>query len=115
VTLAEFCELLLTDGMASQRLRVAIYACVPKQRLVQSVAVVNELARPSEEQYHKEMVEQYGRVRPFLHKLLNNINFECAPSGQSTLAALDYLVEMGPTRKQVLENAPREIIGNPWR
>lgn len=115
LTLPEVCALILNESMDSQRLREAIYACVPKQRLEQSVAVVNELARPSEEQYHEEMVEQYGRVRPFLHKLLNNIKFECAPSGQSTLAALDYLVDLGPTRKQVLENAPREIIGKPWR
>ena len=86
-----------------------------KEQLEQSIAVVNELARPPEEKYHEEMVEQYGRVRAFLYKLLNNVKFECAPSGANTLTALNYLVELGPTRKQVLENAPREIISNPLR
>jgi len=115
LTLAEVCALVLNEAMDSQRLREAIYERVSKQKLEQSVAVVNELARPSEEQYHEEMVEQYGRVRPFLYKLLNNIKFACAPSGETTMTALNYLVELGPTRKQVLEKAPHEIISNPWR
>ena len=68
--------MVLNETIDSRSLRKAIYESVPKQQLEQSVAVVNELARSSEEQYHEGIIEQYGRVRPFLTKLLSNIKFE---------------------------------------
>ena len=115
LTLAQVCALVLNEDMDSDRLRAAIYACVPKQQLEQSVAVVNELARLPEEKFHEEMVEQYGRVRLFFQKLLNSIPFECAPAGACALAVLHYLIKLGPTRMQTLDEAPREIISKPWR
>ncbi len=115
LTLAQVCALVLNEAMDDDQLRAAIYACVPKQQLEQSVATVNELARPPEDHFHEEMVEQYGRVRLFLQTLLNNIRFESAPAGASTMDALNYLTELGPTRKQTLDDAPLEIISKPWR
>ena len=115
LALAQVCALVLNEEMDNDQLRAAIYACVPKQQLEQSVSTVNELARPPEEHFQKEMVEQYGRVRLFLKTLLKNIQFECAPAGASTMDVLNYLSELGPTRKQTLDDAPLEIISNPWK
>jgi TnpA family transposase len=115
LTLAQVCTLVLNEEMDDDQLRAAIYACVPKSQLKQSVATINEIARPPEGHFHEEMVEQYGRVRRFLPTLLNNIRFECAPAGASTMAALDYLTELGPTRKKTLDDAPLEVISKSWR
>jgi len=114
LTLAQVCALVLNEDTFSEQLREAIYACVPKEELEQSVAVVNELARPPDEKFHEEMVEQYGRVRLFFQKMLDSIQFECAPAGANTLAVLHYLNDIWPTRKQTLDEAPREIISNSW-
>ena len=115
LTLAQVCALVLNEETDDDQLRAAIYACIPKQSLEQSVSRVNELARPPEEHFHKEMVEQYGRVRLFLQTLLNNIQFECAPAGASTIDVLNYLIGLGPTHKQTLDDAPLEIITKSWR
>lgn len=115
LTLAQVCALVLNEEMNDDQLRAAIYARVPKTQLIQSVETVNEIARPPEGHFHEEMVEQYGRVRRFLPTLLNNIRFECAPAGASTMAALGYLTELGPTRKQTLDDAPLEVISKSWR
>jgi hypothetical protein len=107
--------LVLNEELDDDQLRAAIYSCVPKSQLKQSIATINEIARPPEDHFHEEMVEQYGRVRRFLPTLLNNIRFECAPAGANTMAALEYLTELGPTRKQTLEDVPLEVIRKPWQ
>ncbi len=115
LTLAQVCALVLNDEMSNDQLREAIYACVPKDQLKQSIATVNEIARPPGGHFHEEMVEQYGRVKLFLASLLNNICFECAPAGTITMASLNYLSELVPTRKQFLDDAPLEIISKSWQ
>lgn len=55
--------------------------------------MVHNLARPSDESFQKEMMEQYGRVRRFLPKLLSDIVFKAAPAGQTTLDVLNYLAK----------------------
>ncbi|MBD4425312.1 hypothetical protein GUG96_07690, partial [Xanthomonas citri pv. citri] len=72
-------------------LRETIFNSIPKSRLAESVCKVNELARPQNNNFHDEMVEQYGRVRRFLPHLLNTVKFSSAPAGVTTLNACDYL------------------------
>ena len=57
-------------------------------RMNNLVECYNELARPSENNYFDEMVEQYGRVRQLLPSLLQKISFKAAPAGQAILATL---------------------------
>ncbi len=61
------------------------------------------------------MVEQYGRVRRFLPKLLCDIEFKAAPAGKATLEAHHYLAGLLKSRKQQLEEAPLDIVSNPWK
>ncbi len=61
------------------------------------------------------MVEQYGRVRRFLPKLLHDIEFSAAPAGDKTLEVHQYLAQLLDSKKQILDDAPVDIISNPWK
>lgn len=103
LALAEVCALILNENMQDELLRSAIFSRVPREKLAQSIVTVNEL------------VEQYGRVRRFLPKLLQDIEFKAAPAGKATLEAFQYVVKLQASRKQRLENAPQEIVSNSWK
>jgi hypothetical protein len=60
----------------------ATVPCIPKSRLAESVSKVNELARPQNNNFHDEMVEQYGRVKRFLPAVLRDLHFQAAPAGE---------------------------------
>ncbi len=115
LALAEVCALILNEETEDNHLREAIFARVPKTQLEQSIAVVHDLARPSDDRFHDEMVEQYGRVKRFLPKLLNSIQFKSAPAEATTMDVLNYLAELGPTRKQTFDDPPLDIVSKPWR
>ena len=63
--LARACSLLLDEQADDAELRETIFSSIPKSRLAESVSKVNELARPQNNNFHDEMVEQYGRVKRF--------------------------------------------------
>ena len=115
LALAEVCTMILNEETQDNRLREVIFSRLPKEKLAETVLAVNDLARPSGDNYHDEMVEQYGRVRRFLPKLLSDIEFKAAPAGQNTLAALDYLATVGNMRTQFLDDPPLDIVSDPWK
>lgn len=115
LTLAEVCAMIINDEPEDGYLREAIYSKISKEKLANSISAVHDLARPADENFQKEMVEQYGRVRIFLPTLLSDIVFKAAPAGQITLKAFNYLVEDGIKRTQYLENPPLDIISGPWK
>jgi len=115
LALAEICALILNESMQDELLREAMFAKMPREKLVKSIVTVNELARPYDENFQEEMVEQYGRVRRFLPKLLSDIEFQSAPGGKTILEAFQYLASLITSRKQILENAPLDILTNPWK
>ncbi len=113
--LAEACALLLNESMQDEILRPTIFAKISRDKLTKSIATVHELARPYDDNFQNEMVEQYGRVRRFLPKLLNDIEFKAAPAGENTLDAYHYLASLLESRKQLLDDAPLDIVSNPWK
>lgn len=113
--LAEACALLLNESMQDEILRPTIFAKISRDKLTKSIATVHELARPYDDNFQDEMVEQYGRVRRFLPKLLNDIEFKAAPAGENTLDAYHYLASLLESRKQLLDDAPLDIVSNPWK
>lgn len=115
LALAEVCALILNEGIQDEPLRSAIFARIPREKLAESIATVHELARPYSDSFQDEMVEQYGRVRRLLPKLLCDIDFKAAPAGKATLVALQYLAGLLKSRKQVLEDAPLDIVSNSWK
>ena len=115
LALAQVCALILDEETEGNQLRELIFSQFPKMQLANSIAVVNDLARPSNGRFYDEMVEQYGKVRRFLPRLLNDISFSAAPAGKLTLDAFNYLADLGSSHKQNLDNPPLDIISNPWK
>lgn len=115
LALAEICAIILNDDTEDYRLREAIYSKLSKEKLVETISTVKDLARPSNDKYHEEMVAQYGRVRRFLPKLLGDIVFRAAPAGRTTLSALNYLAAIGNKRTQFLDDPPLDIISSSWK
>lgn len=115
LTLAEVCAILMNEERHDVDIQAAIFAQFPRAQVKASIATINDLARPPDDQFHEEMVEQYGKVKRFLPQLLNCIAFKATPAGATTLDALKYLAVVGPSRKQILEQAPLAIITKPWQ
>lgn len=115
LTLAKVCTLIICDETQDDQLRNTIFALITKEKLTESIAIVNSLARSSEDKFHNEMVEQYGRVRRFLPNLLNSIVFKAAPAGKITLEAFHFLAALGVSRQKLLEDPPLDIITTPWK
>lgn len=113
--LARACALLLDDNTDVPDLRQVIFKCVPQNRLAESVSKVNELARPQNNNFHDEMVEQYGRGKRFLPAVLRDLHFRAAPAGEHVLAAIHYLAELNGSKKRILDDAPEHIITGPWK
>jgi TnpA family transposase len=115
LALAEVCALILNEETEDARLREEIFSRYPKAYLTESITTVNRLARPPDDRFHDEMVEQYGRVRRFLPQLLDGIEFKATPGGKTTIDALNYLASLGMSRKQILDNPPLGILSTPWK
>lgn len=115
LALADACALILNDKTTDNQLRQAIFFRISKDQLAKNIATVNDLARPSDDKFQDEMIEQYGRIRQFLPRLLKEIPFKAAPAGESILDALNYLSEFNSTHKQVFDSPPLNIVTNPWK
>lgn len=81
---------LLDENIDSELVRATIFGRYPPSRLADTIGFINAIARPPDTSFHDEMVEQYGRVRRFLPCLLENIKFNAAPAGETTLEAIRY-------------------------
>lgn len=95
LTLADVYALILNEETNDGQLREVIFTRITKVRLAESIAIVQNLARPYDDKFYDELAEQFGRVKRFLPRLLNDIAFKAAPAGEMTLAALNYLVDVG--------------------
>jgi TnpA family transposase len=115
LTLAVVCELLLNEETPDDQLRSAIFTKVDREKMVKSVQIVHNLARPPDDNFYDEIVEQHGRVRRFLPHLLSSIDFKAAPGGTELLKAFNYLSSLGNSRPHFLKDPPLEIITPPWK
>jgi len=114
LSLAEACHWVLDDTVPDEGLRKMIFATIPREKMAESVKIVNDLARPPDDDFHDELVEQYGRVRRFLPHLMNHIEFKAAPGGKSVLDTFNYLRSIEVTRKHFLEDPPLDIVSPAW-
>ena len=115
LALAKICTILINNNKNNddQLLNEIIFKRFSKAKIEEYIDIINTLTRPSNDKYFDEMVEQYGRVRQFLPRLLNNIVFKAAPAGRVTLDAFNYLASLDKSHKQTLENPPLDIISTP--
>ncbi|CAI3921987.1 hypothetical protein KPNEU47_KP47_05214 (plasmid) [Klebsiella pneumoniae] len=115
LALASACSYLLKEETPDESIRAEVFSYIPRQKLAEIITLVREIARPSDDNFHEEMVEQYGRVRRFLPHLLNTVKFSSAPAGVTTLNACDYLSREFSSRRQFFDDAPTEIISRSWK
>ncbi len=118
LALADVCTLILNEETQDDQLRDVIFTRIPKEKLAESIATVNDLARPYDDNFHDELVEQYGRVRRFLPRLLNDIAFKAAPAGERHSGCTQLSGRFGQSRKQHFLIIHRLILfqtlGNDW-
>jgi TnpA family transposase len=113
--LARVCALVLDMGTEDDDLRSAIFGTIPRDRLKASIDIIHDLARPADDNFHDELVQQYGRVRRFLPKVLESIPFQATPSGKNIANTCMYLEDVLTSRRHLLDDAPIEIITNAWK
>jgi hypothetical protein len=113
--LREACEILLDTTCVDRKLRAAVFARIPEQRLREATALVDALARPPEDNYHKELVDRYGRVSRFLPALLRGVTFQGTSAGQSVLQSLQFLAGIEGQRQPDLGRAPLDVVSRAWR
>lgn len=90
-TLASACSYLLKEETPDKSIRTEVFSHIPKQKLADIITLVREMAWPSDDNFHDEMVEQYKRVRHFQPHLLNTVKFSAGPTESITLNTFDYL------------------------
>lgn len=116
LALANICQLIVNDTTSNDQLREIIFNKTSKEELTELIiVVVNNLARPYDDKFHDEIVAQYGKVKRFLPRLLNNIDYKAAPAGENVFTALNYLISNNSSHKQIFTDPPLEIITLPWK
>jgi TnpA family transposase len=113
--LRQACEILLDDSCDSAQIRTHIFSCISREQLQTAATTVAALARPSDDNYHLELVDRYSRVRRFLPALLRTITFEGTLAGQPVVQAVEFLATIEGQRKPDMNAAPLDVVSGPWR
>ncbi|MEM9774909.1 MAG: DUF4158 domain-containing protein, partial [Chloroflexota bacterium] len=114
LVLASVCALILNEETADDDLRQAIFSKISRTQLAESIDLVNEYARPFDDKYQAEMIEQYGRVRRFLPQLLKGVSIDMAPAGETVFKAFNYLASLSSFRMKTFDQPPLDIVTNQW-
>jgi TnpA family transposase len=88
--LRQACAVLLDDSMPDRAVRRAVFDRISREKLAEAIARIDNLARPEDDHYFKELRNQHRRLR-FLPSLLRTIAFASAPAGKPILDAIEYV------------------------
>ncbi len=61
LALASACSYLLKEETPDESIRAEVFSYIPRQKLAEIITLVREIARPSDDNFHEEMVEQRAR------------------------------------------------------
>jgi hypothetical protein len=95
--------------------RTKTFARVPRKRLLEAGAEIENLTRPPDDNYYDELIERYKSVRRFLPTLLRTVSFEGIQAGQPLLNALAFLRRIDHQRRPDMSQAPLEGVPSAWR
>jgi hypothetical protein len=80
-----------------------------------AIAIVDDLARPPDDHYQQEIVDQYPTLRRFLPTLLRTIHFAGIAGTAPLREALEFLAALdGPHPPEIIE-APLAAVPKAWR
>lgn len=115
IELAKACALILDEEQNSDDLRASIFSLIAKPQLEQAIGTINDIARPPEGKFHEEMVDQYGRLKRVVPRMLAAIQFKATASGVPVLQALGFLQTINGPLKNMPSHAPVTFVTNAWR
>ncbi len=112
--LAIACKVLVNSETEDNKVREEVWQRLTPEQLAEAIASVEELARPPEDNYYTELIQQWRAVRRFLPKLLSIIDFEGNQAGQKILEAWQFLQSIEGQRKPKMDAAPLKIVDKKW-
>lgn len=113
-TLASACRIIVDVTLPDAELRTKLFEKIPRDVLMVAIGGVTALIRPANNVYFKELDAKYKSVRRFLPTLIDHIDFAATVTGESLVAALAWL-RVNMARKNPVNDAPREVVGQSWR
>jgi len=115
IKLNEACKVIFDDGFNDEEIRNTVFSRIPREQLMMASATVETLTRPADDNYYKELVDCYRRVRRFLPTLLDTVDFNSIQAGKPVLKAMEFLASIESQRKPDMSKAPLEIIPSSWK
>ncbi len=113
LSLAEISEKMSTPEWTDEQVRTFL---IEKQiKITEAIAVIYELARPTDDNYYQEIVARYPAVRRFFPALLRTVEFTSNEAGKPILKALTFLKDIEGQKKPAMESAPMEVIPAGWK
>ena len=94
LTLKAACAVIFDKKISNTKLRKAIFATVPTEVLEAAMAQIDSLARPPDDPYFEELLDQHQRIRRFLPHFARSVGLGAMPGGQPVLKALQHLQKM---------------------
>lgn len=88
--LKQACVVLLDDTTSNAGVRPAVFSLISRAELAEAISQIDNLARPHDDQYFKELRAQHRRLR-FMPSLLRATPFAAAPAGKPILEAIEYV------------------------
>jgi hypothetical protein len=88
--LKQACAVLLDETTSNAGVRRAVFSLVTRDELADAVAQIDNLTRPHDDLYFKELRAQHRRLR-FMPALLRATTFGAAPAGRPILEAIEYV------------------------
>ncbi len=102
-------------GVHASEVRDAVALTHGDATIDHAIAVVDDLARPPDDHFQREILAQYPTVRRFLPTLLRTIRFNGTVSAGSLLVALDFLAMLEQAHPPDIVEAPLTVVSKAWR
>ena len=112
--LAEAVEVILDTDTSDIDLREEAYKRVSEEQLVESVARVKMLARPSSDEMLDTILSRWRYVRQMLPTLLSKIEFHGMENAAPIIEALDFLRSIEGSRRPDMSAAPLKVVTKSW-
>ena len=112
--LSTACQVIINPSTEDPQVREEVWQRLTPEQLRKAIEKVEELARPPEDNYYQELLQQWRTIRRFLPKLLSTIDFEGNLAGQLILEAWEFLQSIEGRRKPLMDAAPLKIVEKKW-
>ena len=92
-----------------------VFSAVSIESIQKAASTIEKFARPTDDDYHNELIGYYLSVRRFLAKLLKSVVFNATENGQKVLNSILFLKSIEGKSKPNMNNAPCDMIPKPRR